>query len=473
MSGLVGCGGAGSSEGNAAPLTYTNRLRLPPLLEPEADGDGVRRFALTLQTGMTEFFAGKPAATWGFNGSYLGPTLRARKGDRVAMKVTNQLPESTTVHWHGMRLPAVMDGGPHQTIEPKATWTPEWKIEQSATTLWYHPHPHGATSMHVYRGLAGMFIIDDAEADGLSLPSSYGVDDFPIIVQDKTIEANGTLSEDTRPTFGIMGNHILVNGTYDPFLEVTTSRVRLRILNASNARTYHLGFSDGRPFHVIGTDSGMLRKPVQTDRVLLSPAERADVVVEFATGDEVVLQSSSGDDDIDEGDFNLLKIRAAGRLKASPALPGKLTAAAPIAASPGARVRRFTLNGHDAVNKREMDMSRIDEVIPAGALEIWEIENTVYAHNFHIHEAAFRVLSIDGKAPPAYADGPKDTVYIPPKATARLAVQFGRHTDPVMPYMFHCHILRHEDEGMMGQFVVVEPGTEGSVSRTIPTHGHG
>jgi FtsP/CotA-like multicopper oxidase with cupredoxin domain len=118
-------------------------------------------------------------------------------------------------------------------------------------------------------------------------------------------------------------------------------------------------------------------------------------------------------------------------------------------------------------------MSRIDEVVPAGALEIWEIVNTVYAHNFHIHEVAFRVLSVDGKAPPAYADGPKDTVYLPPKATARLAVQFGRYTDPVTPYMFHCHILRHEDEGMMGQFVIVEPGTEGSVSRTIPAHGHG
>lgn len=139
-------------------------------------------------------------------------------------------------------------------------------------------------------------------------------------------------------------------------------------------------------------------------------------------------------------------------------------------APPNAKVRRFRLNGHDAINGKEMDMSRIDEVVPAGAIEIWEIENTVYAHNFHIHEVAFQVLAVDGEKPPAYASGHKDTVYVPPKSTVRLAVQFGRFTDPATPYMYHCHILRHEDSGMMGQFVIVEPGTENEVPRTINAH---
>ncbi|UQS23732.1 MULTISPECIES: multicopper oxidase domain-containing protein [Amycolatopsis] len=135
-------------------------------------------------------------------------------------------------------------------------------------------------------------------------------------------------------------------------------------------------------------------------------------------------------------------------------------------------MRRFTLNGHDAINGKEMDLTRIDEVVPAGAVEIWEIENNVYSHNFHIHEVAFQILDTDGAPPPSYATGYKDTVYVPGKSVVRLAVQFGKFTDPTSPYMYHCHILRHEDSGMMGQFVIVEPGTENQVNRAIPGHPH-
>ena len=117
-------------------------------------------------------------------------------------------------------------------------------------------------------------------------------------------------------------------------------------------------------------------------------------------------------------------------------------------------------------------MTRIDEVVPAGAVEIWEIDNTTYAHNFRIHEVSFRTLDIDGAPPPPYQSGPKDTVFLRKKARARLLVRFGEHTDPLTPYMYHCHLLRHEDKGMMGQFVVVEPGTEHLVPRTLPTGRH-
>ena len=206
-----------------------------------------------------------------------------------------------------MRLPARMDGGPHQPIEPGATWSPHWTVDQPATTSWYHPHPHGATARHVYRGLAGMFIVDDGPAE---LPSRYGVDDIPLILQDRVLDP---APDPLKGTFGILGDHMLVNGTYRAFVNVRTERVRFRILNGSNARMYHLTFADGRSFHVVGGDAGLLAAPVEVDRVSLTPGERVEVVVAFTGGEQVLLRTVSGSDDIDEGDFDLLKVVAAPR----------------------------------------------------------------------------------------------------------------------------------------------------------------
>jgi len=466
------CGSDGGPDTSIPParLTFANRLRIPPLARPATGPGGVKRFDLTMRRGQAELLAGRRTETWGFNGPHLGPTIRARRGDTVQMAVTNQLGEASTVHWHGMRLPARMDGGPHQPIEPGASWSPRWTIDQPAATTWYHPHPHGSTAMHVYRGLAGLFLIDDP--DGPKLPSAYGVDDIPLILQDKRFAADGSPTGDPhRGTFGMLGDHVLVNGTHDPCLEVSTERVRLRLLNGSNARMYHVEFADRRAFQVVGTDAGLLNAPVETARVSLSPGERVEIVAGFTAGEQVILRSAGGDADIDEGDLDLLKVVARDRLAESPAVPARL-ADTRIDVPAGARVRRFRLNGHDAINGEEMDPSRIDGVVPAGAREIWEVENHVYAHNFHIHEVAFRVLDVDGAPPPAYLAGPKDTVYVPGKSTVRLAVEFGHHIDPTTPYMYHCHLLRHEDSGMMGQFVIVRPGTEDLVPRTLAHAAH-
>jgi FtsP/CotA-like multicopper oxidase with cupredoxin domain len=207
---LGGCGGAQGNEGN---VSLTTPLRIPPVLDPVPGKDGVKRFDLRLRQGRTELLPGKTARTWGINGTHLGPTLRARRGDRVAMTVTNTLDEASTLHWHGMRLPAAMDGGPHQMVEPGATWTPEWTVDQPAATTWYHPHSHGQTALHVYRGLAGLLLLDDTHDAGL--PHTYGVDDIPLIVQDRKFRSDGELDEDFGGTFGPLADDVLINGTYD------------------------------------------------------------------------------------------------------------------------------------------------------------------------------------------------------------------------------------------------------------------
>jgi suppressor of ftsI len=238
---------------NVGQLGFTQRLKIPLLAEPRLDADGRKVFDLRLQPGTSELLPGRRAETWGVNGAYLGPTLHARRGDRVLVNVTNQLPESSTLHWHGMHLPARADGGPHQLIDRDATWSPTWTIDQPAATLWYHPHPHGRTEHHIYRGVAGLFLLDDPEASSLALPRRYGTDDIPVIIQDKRFAADGSLDRAT------MGDNILINGTYDPHVEVASQLVRFRLLNASSERSYNVGFDDGRAFALIGTDGGPAR----------------------------------------------------------------------------------------------------------------------------------------------------------------------------------------------------------------------
>jgi FtsP/CotA-like multicopper oxidase with cupredoxin domain len=451
-------------------LDFATALKIPPLLEPRIDADGRKVFDVRLQAGEVELLPGETTETWGANGAYLGPTIRASRGDHVVLRVDNRLSEDTTLHWHGMHLPARMDGNPHQLIRRGTTWTPSWRIDQQAATLWYHPHRMGTTAEHVYRGIAGMFILDDAEADALPLPKTYGVDDIPVVVQDKRFESDGTLDLSSRlisPT-GLLGSDILVNGTYDPHVSITSERVRLRLLNASNARIYNIGFGDDRPFHLIATDGGLLETPVQSTRIQLSPGERAEIVVELEPGDRVILRSDEPDlgtnfweERFTGGDdsFDLLQLRAADELAPAPDLPVRLAAHEPLREEEAVATRRFELSGQGAINGESMDMSRIDEVVTVNTTEVWEVENNSGTpHNFHPHDIRFKIVEYAGAEPPEQLAGWKDTVYIPPGESVRFVAEFSDYTDRDVPYMFHCHVLHHEDRGMMGQYVVVEPG---------------
>ncbi|MEV5528959.1 multicopper oxidase family protein [Streptomyces prunicolor] len=450
---------------------FENRLKVPPLADSRIDDQGRRVFGLKMQTGRTSFKAGQETDTWGFNGSYLGPTLRAKRGEKVVVNVDNALPEPSTVHWHGMRLPARMDGGPHQMIAPGTTWSPQWTIDQPAASLWYHPHPHGETEQHVQRGLAGMFIVDDDNSQQAALPKDYGRNDIPLIVQDTEFTGNGSFdhSKGTFASSGFLGNEILVNGTTAPYQSVNDELVRLRLLNGSTARTLNFGFDDGRTFSLVATDGGLLNAPAPMEGLQLSPGERAEVVVRMKPGEQTVLRTYPLDIGLNSwtqrfnggaDTFDVLQLRAAPTLNPSPDLPAVLAHLDLPTGNNPAHTRTFDLQG-TRINGQSMDMNRIDETVTRGTEEIWKIANTDGSpHNFHVHDVQFKILDVDGNAPPPHLRGPKDTVFLPPQSAVRIALRFTGTSDPDHPYMFHCHLLFHEDSGMMGQFIVADPGED-------------
>lgn len=456
----------------AGTADFRNELAVPPLAASHVDKkDGTRVFDLRMRPGRKEFTPGRTTPTWGFNGEYLGPTLRAKRGEKVEVRIRNGLDEASTVHWHGMHLPARMDGGPHQMIRPGALWTPRWTVDQPAATLWYHPHPHGGTEQHVQRGLAGMFLVDDDKSERLALPKTYGVDDLPVIVQDVRFDgAHFDHGHRMMRSVGFLGDRTMVNGTLDPYRVVRDERVRLRLLNASTARTYDFGFSDGRGFALVGTDGGLLERPAPMERIQLSPGERAEVVVRMAPGERTVLRSyppriyggawerrfNGGDDS-----FDVLQLRAARTLRPSPEVPAELGELELPRARDAVRARYFDLK-MSGINGRKMEMGRVDETVTRGTTEVWTVHNgNGMPHNFHVHDVQFRVVEVNGKTPPPELRGRKDTVFVPSGTTVKLALRFDggpEFADPDVPFMYHCHLLYHEDGGMMGQFVVVDKG---------------
>jgi blue copper oxidase len=445
-------------------------LPIPPLAASTLDADGVRTFTLRAAAATTQMIAGTDTPTWGYNGSILGPTLRARTGETISVVFDNALPEATSVHWHGMHLPARCDGGPHQLVAPSGQWQPTWTIRQPAATLWYHPHPHGDTEKHLYRGLAGLFIIDDDES-GTGLPSDYGVDDIPVIIQDRRFTSTGALDETDSTDVGLLGDTIITNGIADAYVPVRSDRVRLRILNGSGGRLYNLGFDDDRDFHVVGSDGGLLAAPVMKRRIQLSPGERVEIVVTVSADAPTSLRSFPLENraglqpaeaaKFGIGDtFHILELRPLPALRPTAALPAALAALPAVEMSGTDTQRSFELQWF-MINHDRMDINRIDFSATADRAEIWTVRNVDnWPHNFHVHDTQFRIIDIDGSPPPAELAGYKDTVYAPPGQRIRLAVRFADYTDPTYPYMYHCHLAMHEDHGMMGQFLVLAPGQE-------------
>jgi FtsP/CotA-like multicopper oxidase with cupredoxin domain len=485
---VVGCGAIAASaafcgrSGNGEPALFTRPLPIPPLIDAAASRHSVKLIA---SAGEHAFVEGKPTRTYGYSAPLLGPAIHVRRGDEVEMVVENHLDAATTVHWHGLLVPGESDGGPQQLIQPGARWRPILKIDQPAATLWFHPHPHGDTARQIYMGLTGMIIVDDGSDSGLGLPRTFGVDDLPLILQDRSFDSGGSIEYENKSlgpldiAYGARGDVVIVNGVVAPLARVPANFVRLRFLNAANAQNFELRFSDQRTFYVIASDGGFLSAPAAVKQLTIAPAERFEVLVDFADGNSVVLETGP---DEQMGVFGRLApdgsadyvavVRTTSTPLALKQLPLHLIDLPPLNASSAVRRRRLVLNsglcasraeprahadlagdmpGVIGINGKPFDMRRIDIKTKLGTAEVWEITSVGMAHPFHVHGALFRVLSIEGDQPPPHLAGWKDTLLVEDKA--EILVAFNQPATRAHPFMYHCHILEHEDAGLMGQCI--------------------
>lgn len=441
------------SNNNSNKQNLENSLPIPKLLENENPASKVEDFTLNVEQGTTTFMNGKSTETYGYNGNFLGPVIRVNKGDDVNIHLNNNLKENTTIHWHGLNVDGNVDGGPHQPISSGSKADINFNVNQPASTLWFHPHLDGKTGEQVYKGLAGLLYVEDEVSKSLNIPKEYGVNDIPLIVQDRYFDNSGNLSYDNSQMMdGALGNTILVNGAINPYLDVKRVKMRFRLVNGSNARIYSFALSNGDDFEQIASDGGFLEKPVKMNKLELGPGERAEIVIDFSKYYKGTTLSLTG------GDFNVLKFNVKDDGIDTTEIPDSLTQITQLSQSSAKTVRKFNLQGMGnmvSINGKQMDMNRIDLKVKLNDTEIWEITNPKdmmggMSHPFHVHGVQFQVLSRNGLEPPENERGWKDTVLVNPDEDVKILIKFTQKG----LFMYHCHILEHEDAGMMGQFEV-------------------
>jgi FtsP/CotA-like multicopper oxidase with cupredoxin domain len=406
-------------------------------------------YVLAAQPSTIDLGGGNLSSAWVYNGLLPGPTFRARPGDVAQITLSNQLPtEPTITHWHGMLVDHPNDGHPIYAIPPGATYQYSFPIHSSqrAALNWYHPHPHMLTGEQVALGLAGAFIINDAEEDALGLPS--GAYELPLVVRDASLSNTGDLQY--KPTGGgFLGTIPLVNGTRDPYLNVDTALYRFRVLGGANARIFGLALSNGAPFTLIGNDGGLLGSAVQASQIDLAPGERLDLLVDFRglpVGTQIMLR------DLRAG-WDLLEFRVTRQVNVSATIPTTLSTITNLA-NP-VRTRDFSFDGMSKINGLEYDVNRVDFQVPFGDTELWRFATNGNApHPVHVHGASFQVVSRTGgrgRVLPWEA-GWKDVVLLEDFETVEILIRFDAYRGE---YLLHCHKLEHEDMGMMSNFMVV------------------
>lgn len=429
---------------------------MPPMLDTRQTG----RVSLAAMAGSMKLPGGSASPTVGFNQDFLGPTIIMQNGP-LAAEVGNNLDEAISVHWHGLMVPGDHDGGPHLPIRPGQRWTPDLNIAQQPATAWYHSHIHGRTAEQVYSGLAGVIHVTDGRDADRGLPVDYGVDDLTLVLQDRRFDRAGRMVYDPSMMdvmHGFMGNRMLVNGQAGAVAAVPAGLVRLRLLNGSNARNYTLSFDDGRMMHLIATDGGFLPAPVDLSVLSLAPGERAEILVDFSGSGSPVLMSGI------EQPFGVLEFEVDDTVPVRiTSLPDELGPELEDLVGTEIRTRQMSLDmgmggmmmgggGGFAINQRPFAMDRIDLDVALGTVERWIVRSTMIAHPFHVHGAFFRVASENGAPPRPENTGWKDTVLV--AGETEIVVRFDQPAGSSKPFMFHCHILEHEDAGMMGQFTV-------------------
>jgi len=448
--------------------------------------------SLTMHKDSVQFFpTGSKTYTYAYNQyAYLGPTLIFEQGQNMNITVTNDINDTTTVHWHGIHLPSKWDGGPHTEIMAGETWNPQFTVMDKAATYWYHPHLHMKTALQAIKGAAGFIIVRDPNEAALSLPRKYGVDDYPLVIQCQQYDANNQAMPLGMQDSTIMVNGARANNGYSVYGNFPAQMVRMRILNASGERAFNFGFTGNFPFKQIASDGGLLNQPFDTTRVRLAPGERAEIVVNLSgmQGQTIHLMSYASelpmgvqggptmpmppgsppmDSPLNGIDFNIMQINVvAPTIDAVTSIPNVLENNVQFDPSTAdvTRTIRFTadsimvMDGPFYFNDSSFNMERIDLVIPINHTEVWKLVNeTMVGHPFHIHDVQFYLFDRNGSLPHEGERGRKDVVFVPTGDSVLFITKFEDFADSIIPYMYHCHILMHEDDGMMGQFIVVPP----------------
>ena len=430
----------------ASPTPFSHPLLFPPVAT-EAN------VSIGIDEACVQILDGPCTNMWTYGGTYPGLTIRRPTGQTTNVTFTNNLDPTAgelTVHNHGNHSTAVNDGQPDSlliTTEGSRTYIYdglEGGANQRGKMQFYHDHRMDVTGRNVWMGLTGMYIVDDP-ADPATLPS--GAFDLPLAIADRQFDANNQTPYVFNPD-GVTGDKILINGVYQPYLEAGDRKYRLRILNASNARIYNLTLSTGDSFIQIGTESGLLPGPVTRAEMRMGPAERLDVVVDFAgrLGQDVYLTDTLTG-------AQLLQFRVTQQLVDDSSIPPTLRPLPNIGEPTVTRTWNFDkTSGHWTINGLRFDPNRIDAKPALGTTEKWVFTNpTGRPHTVHVHDVSQQCISRNGGACYPY-ETMKETWYLDPGETIEVKLKF---TDHLGMYMLHCHMIEHEDDGMMTQFEVV------------------
>jgi len=486
----------GNSDPTPAELTINVSLpefkHLPVLNDEDGNpNDATATYTLTIDENINVNVV-TPTGSWTtpmmrYNGLQLPPVIVAKRGTQMNFNVQNNLSADTTIHWHGFKIPAAQDGGPDFPIVAAGSRAYNFTLVQPAGPLWFHPHAHGTTATQVYNGLAGAFIVTDDITENLENTKQIpaGDHDIALMIQDRRFAIdNGSGARaliyqtgGMASMAGMLGDRILVNGVELPGLKVDSRQYRFRLYNGSNARTYDVALADGAIFNVVATDGGLLNVPVQTDHIKLGAGERAEIVVDFSAytaGDNVMLVSRAfnaggmmGGGILPNGAaFDIMRFDVMTQVTDDVVLYSSLPTNADIntrlTAADATATRGFVMSMgmgpgmgmQFLINGKLFDKNRVDEIVASGATEIWDISNTsAMAHPFHAHAIQWQILDRNGVPATGVDLGWKDTVLVEPNESVRFIGRF----DPVVnkgKYMYHCHILEHEEAGMMGIFEV-------------------
>ena len=471
-------------------VTLTTAQTYNPLIIPEVITGNT--FDLNLHTTTKQFYTGTATNTYAYNNMlFWGPTLIMNKGDWVQMNVANNLSDTTTTHWHGFHIPAIMDGGPHQTIPAGTTWRPSFKVDNNAGTYWYHPHLHEFTQTQLTFGAGGMIIIRDPEEAALNLPRTYGVDDIPLALTSRRFSSNQFVGVGSE-----YGDVMVVNGVLNPQVSLPKQYVRLRLLNAEMERSYNVGVTTSagadRTFYVIGTDGGLVNAPIAVTRATIAVGERIEILLDL-TGDtvgtsfDVKAYNSGQSNDFPGGEpattgqfgsllnnttFNLLHVNVAAQT------------ANPVTTRPATLKTNVFWTEAQVTNSRTVGITNgfpgtglpfsfdslvfsptvINQTLNLNSIEKWTITNTSgFSHSFHIHDIQFNLISRTGgnnSGLKAFEAGWKDTLFVGQNQSVSFIAKFDGFASNTNPFMYHCHFSSHEDDGLMGQFRVVNNAVE-------------